>query len=83
MENILKIESKKNIFLPPIFVLNLRYSDRKHGKAGAGASGLSVFSKSNPYARMIIMRSMIINAQLDNQCAALICRRKNRKANSE
>ena len=32
--------------------------------------GLSLFSKSNPYARMIIMRSMIINAQLDNQCAA-------------
>ena len=25
-----------------------------------------MFSKSNPYARMIIMRSMIINAQLDN-----------------
>lgn len=25
------------------------------------------------------MRSMIINAQLDNQCAALICRRKTEK----
>lgn len=29
------------------------------------------------------MRSLIINAQHDNQCAALICRRKNREANSE